>query len=63
MKSNKHIPIVFFIGTLLSSSCSGDSFVEDIDIQFCGKCAGTGEWTVNAMDFNPCLKTNAACLD
>lgn len=63
MKSNKHILIVFFIGMLLSNSCSGDSFVEDIDIQFCGKCAGTGKWTVNVMDFNPCFSSNAACLD
>ena len=63
MKSNKHILIVFFIVTLLSNSCSGDSFVGDIDIQFCGKCAGTGKWTVNVMDFNPCFSSNAECLD
>jgi len=63
MKSNKYILIAFLVIVLLANSCSGDAFVDDIDIQFCGKCAGTKKWTVNVMDFNPCFSSNGECLD
>ena len=61
MKSNKNIIIVFFIIILLS--CSGDAFVGDIDLKFCGKCANSGRWTVDSLDFNPCFPSKAECLD
>jgi hypothetical protein len=62
MKSNRYIVILFFIVTLLNSSCS-DTFVDDIDLKFCGKCAHTGRWTVDSLDFNPCFSSQAECLD
>lgn len=61
MKRDKYIIIVFFIIILLS--CSGDAFVGDIDLKFCGKCANTGRWTVDSLDFNPCFGSKAECLD
>lgn len=61
MKTNKYIMIVFFTITLLS--CSSDTFVGDIDLKFCGKCANTGRWTVDSLDFNPCFSSKAECLD
>ena len=63
MKANEYIVIAFFIGTLFNNSCSSDTFVEDIDLKFCGKCARTGKWTVDSLDYTPCHSTKAACLD
>lgn len=63
MKRNKHIMIVFFIITLFNNSCSDDALVGDIDLKFCGKCANSGRWTVDSLDFNPCFSTKAECLD
>ncbi|MBF2707729.1 hypothetical protein [Flavobacterium soyangense] len=63
MKRNRYILIVFLIVTLFNNSCSGDAFVGDIDLHFCGKCAGTGKWTVDSFDFTPCHTTKAECLD
>ena len=62
MKSNRCIMVAFFIVTLLNSSCS-DTFVDDIDLKFCGKCANTGRWTVDSLDFNPCFSSKTECLD
>ena len=62
MKKNRYIAIVFFIFTLFHGSCS-DTFVEDIELKFCGKCANSGLWTVDSLDFNPCFSTQAQCLD
>ncbi len=63
MKSNIFSMIIYFIITLLYNSCSNDAFVGNIDLKFCGKCANTGQWTVDSFDYNPCFKTNAECLD
>lgn len=52
---------MFFI-IQFNSSCN-DTFVDDIDLKFCGKCAGTGKWTVDSLDFTPCHSTNSECLD
>ena len=62
MKSNIYIKIAFFLGTLLNSSCS-DTFVDDFELKFCGKCANSGLWTVDSLDFNPCFSSEAQCLD
>ncbi len=62
MKSTRYIMFVFFIATLLNSSCS-DAVVEDIDLKFCGKCANSGQWTVDSLDFNPCFASQAQCLE
>lgn len=62
MKRKKYIIAAFFIITLFSNSCSDDAFVGDIDLKFCGKCANTGKWTVDSLDFNPCFLTKAECL-
>lgn len=62
MKRNRYITIAFLIVILLNSSCS-DTFVDDIDLKFCGKCANTGRWTVDSFDFNPCFSSKAECLD
>lgn len=61
MKTNKYFIISTSICMLLS--CSGDAFVGDINLNFCGKCANTGRWTVDSLDFNPCFSTKAECLD
>lgn len=60
-KNNKYLMFSISISMLLS--CSGDAFVDDINLKFCGKCANTGRWTIDSLDFNPCYSTKAECLD
>ena len=67
MKKIKFIPgliffsfsAIFFLGT-----CSGDDFVEDINVRFCGDgCSSSTPWRVESLDLNlPCFSTKDACM-
>ena len=67
MKKSRLIPgliflsfsAIFFLGT-----CSGDDFVEDINVRFCGDgCSGSTPWRVESLDLNlPCFSTKDACM-
>ena len=65
MKKSRLIPgliffsfsAIFFLGT-----CSGDDFVEDINVRFCGDgCSSSTPWRVESLDLNlPCFSTKDA---
>ncbi|MFO7719084.1 MAG: hypothetical protein R6W85_01430 [Gillisia sp.] len=65
MKKSRLNLILLFISTIFLSMCSGDDFVEDIDVKFCGEgCSSSTPWRVESLDLNlPCFSTKDACLE
>lgn len=65
MKKSMFNLILLFISTIFLGMCSGDDFVEDIDVKFCGEgCFSSTPWRVESLDLNlPCFSTKDACLE
>ena len=64
MKKNKQSLFGLFILAFFLGTCSGDNFVDDIDIKFCGEgCSSSAPWRVESLDLNlQCFATKDACL-
>lgn len=64
MRKNKYRVIGLFILAFFLGTCSGDTFVDDFDIKFCGEgCSSSSPWRVESLDLNlPCFSTKDACL-
>lgn len=64
MKKNKYNLILLLIFAFFLGTCSGDDFVGDFDLKFCGEgCSSTTPWRVESLDLNlSCFSTKEACL-